>query len=219
LAALAGAWGAISVFVGPVFGYQPTSASSWDWTIQNWLLHLAPGAGAVTAGLMIMSLIPSRRAGAGGPGVGLAALLLVAAGAWFVIGPALWPTFESSSVFMTGTSSGTAFINQLGSSLGPGLLLVMLGGMALKAAIARPRVTLAEPAGAADSGVAPSARAEPLGAVPATSEHPTSASPEAEGARAEVRAVERPSAGRPPSDASPPPASDAAPPPASDAAP
>jgi hypothetical protein len=144
LAALVGAWGALSVFVGPYFGYEPTSTSTWDWTTQNWLLHLLPGAVALVAGLTIASTTPSRRAQAGSGSVGLASLLVIAAGAWFVIGPALWPTFESSAPFATGTSAGTAFLNQLGSSLGPGLLLAVLGGMALKAVIARPAVDVGD---------------------------------------------------------------------------
>jgi hypothetical protein len=144
VSALVGAWGAISVFVGPDFGYRPSSASAWSWTTQNWLLHLIPGAVAVVAGLLIMSLSPMRRAGAGGGGLGLGALLIIAAGAWFVIGPALWPTFESGAPFVTGSSAGTSFINQLGSSLGPGILLAMLGGMALKAGIARPAVAVGD---------------------------------------------------------------------------
>jgi hypothetical protein len=144
LAALVGAWGAISVFVGPLFGYRPTSADAWTWTTQNWFLHLLPGAVAVVAGLMILSASPSRRrAGTGAP-IGLAALMIVAAGAWFVIGPALWATFESGQPFATGTSSWTSFLNQVGSSLGPGLLLAVLGGMALKAVIARPAATVHE---------------------------------------------------------------------------
>ena len=61
LAALVGAWGAISVFVGPDFGYRPTTAGAWAWTTQNWFLHLLPGAVAVAAGLMILSASPSRR--------------------------------------------------------------------------------------------------------------------------------------------------------------
>ncbi len=143
LAALVGAWGALSVFVGPYFGYQPTSADAWSWTTQNWLLHLVPGAAAVLAGLMILSASPGRhrRAGHGAP-IGLAALILVCAGAWFVIGPALWPTFESGQPFATGTDAWTSFVNQVGSSLGPGILLAMLGGMAFKAVMARPAATV-----------------------------------------------------------------------------
>ena len=152
LAALVGAWGALSVFVGPTFGYQPTSADAWSWTTQNWLLHLVPGAAAVVAGLMILSASPGRhrRAGHGAP-IGLAALILVCAGAWFVIGPALWATFESGQPYATGTDAWTSFVNQVGSSLGPGILLAMLGGMAFKAVIARPAAAVHD---AMDDGTA-----------------------------------------------------------------
>jgi hypothetical protein len=137
-----GAWGAISVFVGPDFGYRPTSAVAWAWSTQNWLLHLLPGAVTVAAGFMILSASPSRRhAGTGAP-IGLAALMIIASGAWFVIGPALWATFEPGQPFATGETAWTSFLNQLGSSLGPGLLLAVLGGMALKAVMARPAATV-----------------------------------------------------------------------------
>ncbi len=142
LAALVGAWGAISVFVGPDFGYRPTTAGAWAWTTQNRFLHLLPGAVAVAAGLMILSASPSRRhAGTRAP-IGLAALVIIASGAWFVIGPALWATFESGQPFATGTTAWTSFLNQVGSSLGPGILLAVLGGMALKAVMARPAATV-----------------------------------------------------------------------------
>ena len=35
LATLIGAWGAICVYIGPYFGYRPTSHGTWDWTTQN----------------------------------------------------------------------------------------------------------------------------------------------------------------------------------------
>jgi len=47
-----------------------------------------------------MSVSPRSR-GTGGA-LGLPALLTAAAGLWFVIGPALWPTFESTPAFATG---------------------------------------------------------------------------------------------------------------------
>jgi hypothetical protein len=156
LAALVGAWGALSVFVGPIFGYQPTSATSWDWTMQNWLLHLVPGAVAVFAGVIILVNSPARRVIGRGP-LALGSLLLVAAGSWFVLGPVAWPIFESSPPFATGVDATTNFVNQLGSSLGPGLLLAMLGGMAMKAGIARPAVELGE---AAPATAAPVVAAE-----------------------------------------------------------
>jgi hypothetical protein len=156
LGALLGAWGGFCVFVGPYFGYRPTSATTWEWTTNNWLLHLLPGAVALVAGLMILAASPLRRAGRAAAPLGLAALLLLAAGAWFVIGPALWPTFQSSPPFATNVGAWTSFWNQLGANLGPGVLLAALAGMALKASIARPAVAVGEAPGmAAGSEAAP----------------------------------------------------------------
>jgi hypothetical protein len=157
LSALVGAWGAICVFVGPYFNYRPTSATTWQWTTNNWLLHLLPGAVAVAAGLMILILSPVRRPGGVRSALGLAALLLTASGAWFVIGPALWPTFQSTPAYATGTGTWTSFWNQMGANLGPGLLLAFFGGMALKASIARPTVAVGEPELADGREVAPGA--------------------------------------------------------------
>ena len=154
LSALVGAWGAICVFVGPYFDYRPTTATTWEWTTNNWLLHLLPGAVAVAAAVMILTLSPVRRASSVRGPRGLAALLLTAAGVWFVIGPALWPTFQSSPAYATGTGPWTSFWNQLGANLGPGLLLAFFGGMALKASIARPAIAVGEPVDAGDPGVA-----------------------------------------------------------------
>ena len=143
LTALAAAWGGISAFVGPEFGYQPTAQQSWIWSTPNWLLHLVPGAVGLFAGLLILGLSPARGVGRQS-GLTFAALVAMACGAWFVIGPAVWPMFESSSPYMTGVSDSTNFVNQLGANLGPGLVLALLAGMALKAGISVPRVSLVQ---------------------------------------------------------------------------
>lgn len=140
LSVVAAGWGAISVFWGPDFGYRPTSSGAWTWTMQNWPLHLIPGGVGVAAGLLVVTLGPQRRAL-----LGLASLLLMAAGTWFVIGPAVWPTFRTTAAFSVGAGAWTSWLDQLGSSLGPGLLLAMFGGMALKAGIARPAVAVIDP--------------------------------------------------------------------------
>lgn len=125
------AWGGVVGFIGPLFGYRPTSSGSWQWTTVNWLLHLVPGAVGVVAGLAILGSSPRHRAVTRGT-FGLAGLLAVAAGAWFVIGPALWPVFESGQPYGPASSADTSFVHQLGANLGPGLLLAIFGGMALK---------------------------------------------------------------------------------------
>ncbi|HEX4864524.1 MAG TPA: hypothetical protein VFV02_10650, partial [Acidimicrobiales bacterium] len=157
---LLAAWGGISVFVGPLFGYRPTSTNAWDWTMQNWLLHLVPGAVGVFAGLVMLATIGARGAGRRS-GLGLASLLTVAAGAWFVIGPSAYHWFESAAAFAPTASARRDFLNQLGSNLGPGVLLAVLGGMALKAGFANPKVVLERDEEAAPAG----AGAVPAGAV------------------------------------------------------
>jgi hypothetical protein len=151
LAALLGAWAAVVAFVGPEFGYHATNSSSWQWTTANWLLHLVPGAVAFVAGLCVMflaraSTLPARSM------LRLAALAIIAAGAWLVIGPALWPVFESGSPYGPAGTAQTSFTNQIGANLGPGLLLVLLGGMIYQAVGAsRPAPGYDAPAaGAAD---------------------------------------------------------------------
>ena len=88
----------------------------------NWLLHLIPGAVAAAAGLIIMSLMLREHplGGAAGTGIGLSALLLIGVGAWFVIGPALWPTFESSPAFATVDPRRDILHQSTGIESGPG---------------------------------------------------------------------------------------------------
>ena len=148
---LLGAWAGISVFVGPLFDFRPTSSSAWDWTMQNWLLHLVPGAAAVFAGLLMLGTIGARGAGRRGA-LGLASILTMAAGAWLVIGPAAYQWFQSAAPFAMASSARNGFVNQLGANLGPGVLLAILGGMAFKAGIANPRVVLEHEG---DPGTAP----------------------------------------------------------------
>jgi hypothetical protein len=147
LIALLGAWGGIVAFVGPVFGYHPTTATSWQWTTTNWLLHLIPGAMALVAGLVILAWQTEWGSLRSRSVLGFASLLTVVAGAWFVIGPALWPWFQSSPPYGPSTDALTSFVNVVGANLGPGVLLAMLGGMALKTAISAKRMaTGADPA-------------------------------------------------------------------------
>jgi hypothetical protein len=144
LAVLLAAWGGIAAFVGPEFGYQPTSSQSWSWTTPNWLLHLVPGAVGVAAGMVMLALVAGRGSWRR-RGLGLAGLAMLAAGAWFVTGPAAWPLFESSQPYASAASTNMGFLNQLGANLGPGILLAVLAGMALKAGLVNPTVTGASP--------------------------------------------------------------------------
>lgn len=146
LALLVGTWAAIAVYIGPYFGYRPTTVQTWTWNTQNWMLHLAPGAAAAVAGLILLAVGPSRRTLLGGA-LALPGLLLLVAGGWFVVGPAAWPLIESGPAFAGATTHSAAFANQIGTTLGPGVVLAILAGMALKAGLARPIIEpLPEPA-------------------------------------------------------------------------
>lgn len=156
LITLVGAWGAVVAFVGPTFGFPVTSTTAWDWTITNWFLHLVPGGMAFVAGLLIL-LWMSRTGSFRARGLlGLAAVVTVVAGGWFVIGPALWPTFETSAAFTPAPDVQTGFYYQAAANLGPGVILAMLGGMALKTAFSARRWV-----GGADFGGSPAYDGQP----------------------------------------------------------
>lgn len=156
LITLVGAWGAVVAFVGPTFGFPVTSTTAWDWTITNWFLHLVPGGMAFVAGLLIL-LWMSRTGSFRARGLlGLAAVVTVVAGGWFVIGPALWPTFETSAAFTPAPDVQTGFYYQAAANLGPGVILAMLGGMALKTAFSARRWV-----GGADLGGSPAYDGQP----------------------------------------------------------
>ena len=153
---LLAAWGGISVFVGPLFGYHPTSQTSWDWTTQNWLLHALPGAAGVLAGLMMLGMIGARGFGRRS-GISLAAVLALAGGAWFVIGPVAYRIIASGTAYAQSSSAWDNFWHQIGANLGPGVMLLMLGGMALKAGTAVPRIVYETADGTAPAGTAATA--------------------------------------------------------------
>lgn len=169
LVGLIGAWAGIVAFVGPDFGFRPTTVSAWQWTTDNWLLHLIPGAVAVGAGLIIMA---SARAltTATRSMIRLAVLATMAAGTWLVIGPALWPVFESGQPYGVATSARLSFAHQVGANLGPGLILVAFAAMILEA-VAASRATPVEapadaPPAAAAAPASQSARTQPEAAAP-----------------------------------------------------
>ncbi|MGH9063202.1 MAG: hypothetical protein ACRD0L_04380 [Acidimicrobiales bacterium] len=134
LAVVDGAWGGIVPYVGPLFGYRSNGSGAWTWTLAHALLYLVPGAVAVAAGLFLLGLMPRAGIGRGRLGAGTAGLVLLACGAWFVVGPAVWPVFYAfPPVFGSTGSHLAAFVNQIGYNLGPGLILAALAGMAMKA--------------------------------------------------------------------------------------
>jgi hypothetical protein len=155
--ALLGAWAAVAAFVGPDFGYQITTTAAWRWSTRNWMLHLAPGGAALVAGVLLIGLAASRGAKV------LLGLLVVGAGAWLVIGPAVWGWLEGTAAYVTASSARSSFLHQVGAALGPGVLLAALGAYVLS----RPSVRLVRRRSA--TTVSP---ATPTPAAPGTAEGP-----------------------------------------------
>lgn len=152
LAVVAGVWGGICGYIGPYFGFRPLADTTWVATLQEGLLHVAPGAAAVVAGLMLLGLGPARRA-ASRWALMVPAVILLAAGSWFVIGPVAWPAIESGAAFLP-ASALRNLLDVACASYAPGLVMVMLGGMALKAATV-PLVAVRDPMTPAAGPAAP----------------------------------------------------------------
>lgn len=140
LALLAGAWGGIVPYLGPAFGYTlVTGTPSFTWTLEHTLLYFIPGVVAIVAAFSLLGLSRSRSL-SGLFGAGTAGLLLVACGAWFVLGVIAWPILYSTPSLSAGVGPTSLFINLLGYNLGIGAVLVLLGGMALGVARAGRRL-------------------------------------------------------------------------------
>lgn len=187
-ALIVGAWGALAGYIGPYFDFRPVDANVWVGSWENGVLHLLPGAVAAAAGLMLMAMGPARRSVRGGAFL-LPALLLLAAGAWFVIGPVAWPTFHSGAAFEPTATATRNLLNVACASYAPGLVLVMLGGMALKAGMV-PGVMVEDPYTPASAAPVATTEAAPVVAGEgAVADRPVAGRPVAE--------AERPVADRP----------------------
>ena len=153
---LLAAWAGIVAFVGPTFGYAVHAGPSWQWNLDLGWLHFAPGVAGVVAGLLVLASSSSPAQTAPGAVAGrsrrlrlaLASTLAAVAGAWLVIGPLAWPVLRpgSASVFRRASPLHT-LADQVGANLGPGLLLVLLGALALGLATAGRATVGAAPEG------------------------------------------------------------------------
>jgi hypothetical protein len=140
LTLLVGAWGGIVPFVAPSFGFNGDSTASWYWNLPHALLWLAPGALATVCGLFMMGLVPRALVGLARFGSAVAGSIVAICGAWFVLGPLIWPVLESSRRVFVSAPPLREFTYQLGYSLGPGLLLGMFGAFAMGWAVRSRRI-------------------------------------------------------------------------------
>ncbi len=142
---LLGAWAGLVPFIGPLWGWSADGTGSWTWTAAHAWLFALPGAVAFLGALMVLGGSVATR----GASAALGGLLCMLAGAWLVIGPVAWPTLYGAHFFKGyGTLTGLSY--WIGYSLGPGVLLSMLGAYVM----GRPRL-VATPTAPAPSAAAP----------------------------------------------------------------
>lgn len=126
VAVLASAWGGIVPYVGPLFGFSADGAGSWYWNLAHVLLALVPGAVGVLLGLFVIAESRGVVIGRGRLSLAMAGFLLILCGAWFAIGPYVWPVLNGGTYF-AGASHLRFFTYELGYSVGVGLVIVMCG--------------------------------------------------------------------------------------------
>lgn len=127
-------WAGIMPFVSASFGFSPDGAGTFHWDLTRAVLALVPAGAALVAGLSLLQLGRVTRLGLGRVGVLCSGVLAVAAGCWFAIGPAAWPVLDGHR-YLLGTGAYSAFERELAFVLGPGLILVVVGGLACQFAI------------------------------------------------------------------------------------
>ncbi len=199
---IAGIWGGLIPFLGPVFHFTLGPDQAWRWTTGRLWLSVLPAAAAVLGGLILMG---------GGPRLSgrFGALLALAGGVWFAVGPdvsMLWNHGISQAGAPHGQHTITRMLEFLTLHSGIGVLITAFAAFALPgvagaaygrrrverdAAIAgsgaavgaaeahhRDRVAAREGAVGTGAGAAVPARGEPNGMAaeePATAREPIAA--------------------------------------------
>ena len=149
-----GVWGAIVPFVGPAIRFNADGTPSWFWNLPHALLWLAPGAAAVVAAAAVLGFVPLTRRGRGRVSTAFAGFIMAVAGAWFVIGPLAWPVMKASAGVFVPAGPLRELDYQLVYSLGPGVLLLLFGGMVIGWGLRR-RPSRGESLGAPVAGTSP----------------------------------------------------------------
>jgi hypothetical protein len=151
LVVLVGAWAGIVPFVGGLIGLSADGSPAWSWGLTHAVLWLAPGAVAVVLGLGMLAHVPRVRRRAARFGPAWMGFVTAVCGAWLVVGVFAWPTFRTSGAVFVGATPLRQLDYLIGWSLGPGALLVLLGGCAIGLGL-RGRATAAVPGAAVGYG-------------------------------------------------------------------
>jgi hypothetical protein len=120
-----GLWGGLVPFVGHYFHFAMGPDKSWDWTTARLYLDVLPAAATILGGLNLMSAGPRRSARLG-------ALLALAGGAWFAIGPEISQLWTAHGAQGAGHGSPhRQMLEMLTYHTGLGVLIVALAAYAL----------------------------------------------------------------------------------------
>jgi hypothetical protein len=125
------AWGGIVPYLGPTFGYSADGSGSWQWNLTHSVLALVPGAIGCLVGLSFLARVPEGSIGRRKTSLSTAGFIAVLCGAWFVIGPLAWAVIDNAPAYFAGASPLRQLANEVGYSLGTGLILAMCGAFAL----------------------------------------------------------------------------------------
>ncbi len=127
LLVLLGLWGGLVPFIGPYFGYAYTPDSAWTYTMGRLWLEILPAVAVVIGGLLLLLSTQRAFALAG-------AVLALAGGAWFVVGPSLsqlWHGGTSAAGMPSSTSTLGSVAEQIGFFYGLGAVILIFAGVAL----------------------------------------------------------------------------------------
>jgi hypothetical protein len=159
---LGGVWGGLIPFVGPYFNFVLGPDKSWTWTSGRFWLDVLPGIVTAVGGLMLLFAGPrvSGRIGA---------LLALAAGIWFAIGP------DISQFWRYGGSQGIAHgsravraLESLSFHSGLGVVIAALAAYSLPGVMVRTVTAAAGERVAADRAApAPASAPQEVGSTTA----------------------------------------------------
>jgi len=127
VAVLVSAWGGIVPYVGPAFNYVEDGSGSWHWNLAHAVLALLPGTLGVLLGLFVIAESRGITVGRGRLSLAMAGTLLMICGAWFAIGPLAWPVIADSGPYFVAASHLRLLADEVGYSIGVGLMLVVCG--------------------------------------------------------------------------------------------
>jgi hypothetical protein len=142
---IAGLWGGLVPFVGPYFHFALGPNHSWTWTTGRFYLSVLPAIAAVLGGLILLARgpWPSGRVGA---------LLALAGGVWFAIGPTISLLWAPDAYGLPHGPKGTRMLELLTYHTGLGVLIATFAAYALPGVIAVRRTGLATDSAVAGAG-------------------------------------------------------------------